>query len=93
MYQVQSAIDSVKSNIGIDKLLEIKASGAGLGNVTENQLDELQSVLGRLDIKRRPDLLLRDIEEIIEKYEDILDEVATENAFLAKQFPQFAKPL
>ncbi len=70
--EVQQLIDSVKSNIGIDTLLRIKRSGAGLGQVPQSQLETLQSVLGNLSLARRPDLLKRDLEDVQKRYADII---------------------
>jgi hypothetical protein len=45
-----SLIESVKGNVGIDSLLRIKATGAGLGQVPQSQLDLLSRLLGELDL-------------------------------------------
>ncbi len=85
---VQNLIDSVKSNIGIDTLLRIKRSGAGLGQVPQSQLETLQSVLGNLNLARRPDLLQRDLEDVRSRYNTIIqaagDDIGTLNARTAK---------
>jgi len=93
MYEWAKSIESAKSNIGIDKLLEIKASGAGLGQVPQSQLETLQSVLGLLDISRDPKLLKEDLENILNKYNSVIDRVGNENSQLANQFPHYAKML
>jgi len=93
VYEINSLIESAKSNIGIDKLLEIKASGAGLGQVPQSQLETLQSVLGRMDVTRDPVLLRRDIEEAINKYNSVVDRTTNENNELMKQYPQYAEML
>lgn len=83
--EVQRLIDSVKSNIGIDTLLRIKRSGAGLGQVPQSQLETLQSVLGNLDITRDPTLLLRDIGDINRQYLDIIDKSRESNQRLIQR--------
>ena len=50
-----SMIESVKGNVGIDSLLRIKASGAGLGQVPQSQLDMLSRLLGELDMAQSQD--------------------------------------
>lgn len=86
--EVQQLIDSIKSNIGIDTLLRIKRSGAGLGQVPQSQLETLQSVLGNLSLARRPDLLKRDIEDVRSRYSTIIsvagDDIGRLNARTAK---------
>ena len=47
-----SLIESVKGNVGIDSLLRIKATGAGLGQVPQSQLDLLSRLLGELDMNQ-----------------------------------------
>ncbi len=71
-FEVQKLIDSVKSNVGIDSLLRIKQSGAGLGQVPQSQLETLQSLLGNLSVSRKPELLLRDLNDINTRYNGIV---------------------
>lgn len=71
-FEVQKLIDSVKSNVGIDSLLRIKASGAGLGQVPQSQLEVLQSLLGNLSITRDPVRLLSDLKDINTRYTSII---------------------
>jgi hypothetical protein len=65
-------VDSVKANIGIDKLLDIKASGAGLGQVPQSQLDMLASVLGGLDIGQPIAVLEYNLKRVKTIYGDIV---------------------
>ena len=71
--EIQQLIDSVKSNIGIDSLLRIKRSGAGLGQVPQSQLETLQSLLGNLNITRDPKLFKRDIRDVKKTYADVIE--------------------
>jgi hypothetical protein len=48
----------LQGNISVDKLLQIKASGAGLGHIPHQQMMMLASVLGMLDTN----MDLRDLE-------------------------------
>lgn len=79
---IQRLIDSVKSNIGIDTLLRIKRSGAGLGQVPQSQLETLQSILGNLDVTRDPNLLLRDLDDIQRLYTGIIAKAEESNVRL-----------
>lgn len=83
--EVQRLVDSVKSNIGIDSLLRIKRSGAGLGQVPQSQLETLQSLLGNLDITRDPALFLRDLQDIRELYNTIIAKANESNVTLDRR--------
>ena len=72
-YTTNLMIESVRSNIGIDKLLDIKASGAGLGQIPQTQLKTLQSVLGGLDQGQNAETLLYNLKRVIDIYSDIVE--------------------
>jgi hypothetical protein len=71
-YEIKQLIDSVKANIGIDTLLNIKREGSGLGQVPQSQLETLQSILGNLNVARDPELLKRDLQEVQKMYDEII---------------------
>lgn len=71
-YALSQMVDSVKANVGIDKLLDIKASGAGLGQVPQSQLDMLASVLGGLDVGQPADVLQYNLNRVKNIYSDIV---------------------
>jgi hypothetical protein len=77
-YEVGKFIQSVKDNIGIDALLNIKREGSGLGAVPQQQLETLQGLLGRLDIGRDINILQRDIRDINNIYKDIVKKAGGE---------------
>ena len=70
--ELQGHIDSVKANIGIDTLLNIKKSGAGLGQVPQSQLDMLASSIGNLSITQNPRVLRENLERIRNIYSEIV---------------------
>lgn len=72
-YTTNLMIESVRSNIGIDKLLDIKASGAGLGQIPQTQLKTLQSVLGGLEQGQNAETLLYNLDRVIKIYSDIVE--------------------
>jgi hypothetical protein len=72
-YEIAQMIQSVKDNIGIDALLNIKREGSGLGQVPQKQLESLQGLLGRLNIKREPSELKKDIQDVLDLYQLIAD--------------------
>ena len=65
-------IDSVKSNIAIDKLLEIKAAGSGLGQVPQSQLDMLANTQGNLDQAQTVGDLMDNLKRTQNIYVDVL---------------------
>lgn len=70
--ELRGHIDSIKGNIGIDQLLKIKQSGAGLGQVPQTQLEMLASLLGNLDATQNQDVLLVNLQRVQEIYADIV---------------------
>lgn len=72
---VAGLVGTVKSNIGFDKLSEMrKASptGAALGNVTERELTELQRVSGDLDQSQTQEQFLRNLARVRNKMLDVV---------------------
>jgi len=72
-FEIAKLIQSVKDNIGIDALLNIKREGSGLGQVPQRQLESLQGLLGRLEVSRDPTMLRREINDVLGIYQDIVD--------------------
>jgi hypothetical protein len=70
--ELRGHIDSVKGNIGIDQLLKIKASGAGLGQVPQTQLEMLATMLGNLDATQNARVLRENLIRVQEIYADIV---------------------
>lgn len=67
--------DSIRGNIGVDQLQGIRESsptGGALGNVTERQLEGLQGLLGRLDVRARPEITRDNLRRIANLYMDIV---------------------
>jgi len=69
-----SLIDSVKGNVGIDSLLRIKASGAGLGQVPQSQLDMLSQLLGDLHLKQSREQFMYTWNRMGVVYEIVMDQ-------------------
>jgi len=87
-FEVQADIKSLQGTIGIEQLLRIKESGAGLGQVPQSQLDLLSRLMGELDIRRDPERLQSLIGDIQGTYMDILEgmgEEDRENIGIAKR--------
>lgn len=64
-------IESIKSNIGIDQLLNIKREGSGLGQVPQSQLDLLSRLLGEMSVQVRPHILRQNLQDVLTIYSDI----------------------
>lgn len=66
-------IESVKGNVGIDSLLKIKQSGAGLGAIPQSQLEMLASLLGGLSTKMSPSELDYNLQRVGDIYSGIIE--------------------
>lgn len=64
-------IESVKGNVGVDSLINIKKSGAGLGQVPQSQLDLLSRLLGELSLNQDKEQFERTWNRIGEVYREI----------------------
>lgn len=65
--QLKNRLDTVRSNIGFDKLQEMRENsptGGALGQVSEREIDFLQATRGKLDQLTRPEDLLQAMDEI-----------------------------
>jgi hypothetical protein len=68
----QAMLDSVKANVGFDRLAAMRAespTGGALGNITERELAFLQSVLGSLNLDMPDNVLIENIDRILKIYE------------------------
>lgn len=64
---LKARMETVRANIGFDKLNEMRQTsptGGALGQVTERELNFLQSVRGSLDTGQSPDQLRQTLQEI-----------------------------
>jgi len=77
---ILARIDSMKSNVGLDKLVKIKQSGAGLGQVPQSQLDLLSNTLGAFNIGQKNE----DLKETVKRIQVIYDATA-QNRSITKQ--------
>jgi len=85
---IQQLIESVQSNIGFDQLSQMRqasTTGGALGNVTELQLKQLQSVLGGLDVRGRPEMLQDNLKRVHNIYMDIIHGTPEQIAAIARE--------
>jgi hypothetical protein len=87
-----SLIESVKGNVGIDSLLRIKATGAGLGQVPQSQLDLLSRLLGELDLGQEEGQFRYTWDRMRRVYEAIMIQAEDELIELGYQVPQVMDP-
>lgn len=81
-------LKSVRGNIAVDNLLNIKKSGAGLGQVPQSQLNMLSELLGVLNIGLPADVLRYTLRRSRDIYEDILATATEEDMRLIDQAAQ-----
>lgn len=84
----KSLIESVKGNVGIDSLLRIKATGAGLGQVPQSQLDLLSRLLGELDMTQEKSQFIFTWNRMGAVYETIMMQADAELEELGQDRPQ-----
>lgn len=82
---LRKTIDSVKGNIAVDQLLEIKRQGSGLGQVPQSQLDMLSTLMGNLDANLPPDILKANLDDVERKYAEIVQMNGGDPFKLAKE--------
>jgi hypothetical protein len=71
---VRRLIDSVRANIGFEELNNLRMqspTGGALGQVTERELQFLQSVLGSLEQDQSPAQLKRNLETVLERFREL----------------------
>jgi len=76
---LRQQIKSIQGNVGVDSLVRIKQSGAGLGAIPQAQLEMLASLLGQLDPTMRADDLKFNLERIRDIYTDIMEKSSGED--------------
>lgn len=70
--EVRIDADTLRSNMALDALKNLKATGATLGSVSEAELKLLESEIAQLNLNQTQDAVLRDLEKIKGRYSDII---------------------
>lgn len=74
-FDVSQLLDTVRANIGFDRLTQMREAsptGGALGSVTERELSLLQSVLGNLSQSQSPEQFQRNLERVNEIYTEVV---------------------
>lgn len=71
----EARIQTIKANIGFDRLNQMRAespTGGALGNITEQELAFLQSVLGSIDLSQKDTQILANLKRLENHYNAIM---------------------
>lgn len=92
-HELNQHFESMRGNIAVDSLLKIKASGAGLGQVPQSQLEMLAGLLGRLDVEMETQELKFNLNRIMEIYADIVEKTGGDpEGVFKKRLEKFGQP-
>jgi hypothetical protein len=67
--QLRIDAKTLRSNMALDALMNLKASGATLGSVSEKELDLLESDIKNLNLNQSKDKVLEDLNKIKRRYQ------------------------
>ena len=70
--QLRIDAKTLRSNMALDALMNLKASGATLGSVSEKELDLLESDIKNLNLNQSKEKVLADLNKIKRSYEKII---------------------
>lgn len=74
-YDLRSTLQTIKGNIGFDRLQQMRdasPTGGALGQVSEQEMSTLQAVLGNLDQNQSKEQLQRNLERLKQVYSGIM---------------------
>jgi hypothetical protein len=75
----EERVKTIKANIGFDRLQQMRnesPTGGALGNVSNFEVELLQSVLGSINLDQRPDAILAQLTRLDKIYGDIMRKAA-----------------
>ena len=67
--QLRIDVQTLRSNMALDALMNLKASGATLGSVSEKELELLESDIQKLNLNQGKDKVLQDLNKIKRRYQ------------------------
>lgn len=65
-------VDTIRSNMALDALKALKATGATLGAVSEKELTLLEADIQRLNLNQSQGKVIKDLEKIRERYQNMI---------------------
>ncbi len=65
-------VDTIRSNMALDALKALKATGATLGAVSEKELTLLEADIQRLNLNQSQEKVVKDLEKIRERYQNLI---------------------
>lgn len=88
-YLLNAKLETLKSAVGLQELIDVKAQGATFGSLTENEMSLLISAVGALDGNLPPDQLGPVLDDVVRLYEKGLN---SSKANFAEIFPDADRP-
>lgn len=88
-YNVIKALETVKANIGFDRLAAMRTAsptGGALGNVSDKDLSALQESIANLDLGQDLPIVLNNIEKVQNRYNELSDSLHSSFASEYKDF-------
>ena len=73
-------LQTLRSNMALNALQELKASGATLGSVSEKELALLEADIAAIDLDQKKSAVLKDFDRIDRRYKNIVANLYAENA-------------
>jgi hypothetical protein len=67
--QLRIDVQTLRSNMALDALMSLKASGATLGSVSEKELELLESDIQKLNLNQKKEKVLDDLNKIKRRYQ------------------------
>lgn len=82
-------LQTLRSNMALNALQELKASGATLGSVSEKELALLEADIAAIDLNQSKDAVLKDFDRIDKRYQNLVANLYKENAGNADLLSRF----
>lgn len=88
-YELEAKLETIKSAVGLQELIDVKAQGATFGSLTENEMSLLISAVGALDANLGPETLGPVLDNVVRLYEKGLNSA---KANFAEKYPDARRP-
>ncbi len=77
-YELNNKLDTIRSNVASNALLEIKKAGGTFGALSEKELQLLENKLGKLSVRMSQDELRKNLKQIQQHYANLIDRLREE---------------